>query len=111
MTPARWRLLLWAALAFTFVMAVLPHPPRLPGQPSDKVQHVIAFTTLAILARIAHRQSPAVPILAGLSAFGAVIEVAQLYPPIHRDGDIVDWVADTLAVAAVLAAARLFHRP
>ncbi len=27
----------WAALAFTFVMAALPHPPRIPGDPIDKV--------------------------------------------------------------------------
>ena len=31
-------------------MAVLPHPPQLPGEPTDKIQHVLAFTVLTALA-------------------------------------------------------------
>ena len=46
--PVR-RLLFWAAAIFALVMAVLPHPPELPGDPSDKLQHVAAFATLGLL--------------------------------------------------------------
>jgi VanZ family protein len=93
----------WAAAIFAFVMAILPHPPEVPGEPSDKVQHVIAFATLAGLASFAYPRTALLRLLAGLSLFGAFIEVVQAIPALQRDSDIWDWVADTGAVAAVLA--------
>jgi hypothetical protein len=38
-----------------------------------------------------------------LSAFGALIEIVQGLPIVHRDKDFWDWVADTLAIGAALA--------
>jgi VanZ family protein len=99
----------WAAFAFAFVMAVLPRPPEIPGQPSDKVQHIIAFTTLAALASLAYPRTGLLKIGVGLSAFGALIEVVQAIPALHRDSDIVDWVADTAAVLVVLALVKLLR--
>lgn len=110
MTTVRWRVLFWAALTFAFVMAVLPHPPRIPGQPSDKIQHIMAFTTLAVLGRLAFARVADWRLLAGLSLYGAVIELAQLIPALNRDGDIVDWFADTAAVASVMVLFRLVRR-
>ena len=110
MTQRRWQVLFWAAAIFAFVMAVLPHPPRIPGQPNDKIQHVIAFATLAALGRAAFARGAIPRLLVGLSLFGGLIELVQLYPPLNRDGDWVDWLADTGAVALVLAAARLIAR-
>jgi hypothetical protein len=49
-------------------------------------------------------------LLLGLSLFGAFIEVVQAIPALHRDTDIWDWVADTAAVAAVLALVWLWRR-
>lgn len=43
-------------------------------------------------------------LLASLSAYGALIEVLQAIPALNRDSDPVDWGADTLAAAIVLAA-------
>ena len=102
--------LFWTALVFAFVMAVLPQPPQLPGAPSDKIQHIIAFAVLAALAAAAYPRSGLLRILAGLSAFGALIEVVQTIPALHRDGDYVDWIADTLAAAVVLGVAALLRR-
>lgn len=106
MSPARWRLLFWAALIFAFVMAVMPHPPRLPGEPDDKIQHIIAFAVLAGLGRVGYPVIAGTRLLVGLSLYGAAIELAQLYPPLGRDGSVLDWVADTASVGAVLL---LFH--
>ena len=92
----------WTAASFAFVMAVLPHPPEVPGEPNDKVQHIIAFATLAALGTFAYPRITLVRLLAGLSLFGAFIEVVQAIPALHRDCDIWDWVADTIAVAVVL---------
>jgi VanZ family protein len=102
--------LFWAALLFAFAMAVLPQPPRLPGDPSDKVQHILAFAVLAALAAAAYPSAALLRILAGLSAFGALIEIVQTVPALHRDGDYVDWIADTLAAAVVLGLAALVRR-
>ena len=102
------RALFWAAALFAFVMAVLPHPPRLPLEPGDKVQHVIAFATLALLGTWAYSRTPTIKILVRLSLFGAFIELCQAIPMLHRDSDVMDWLADTLAAGLVLLAIRLW---
>jgi hypothetical protein len=92
----------WAAAAFAFVMAVLPHPPEVPGNPNDKVQHIAAFATLSLLGSFAYPRTSLVSLLLRLSLFGAFIEIVQAIPALHRDCDIRDWLADTVAVAVVL---------
>jgi len=37
-----------------------------------------------------------------LSLFGAFIELVQAIPVLHRDSDVLDWVADTVAASLVL---------
>jgi VanZ family protein len=100
----------WAAFVFAFVMAVLPQPPRVPGDPPDKILHIIAFAVLAGLASAAYRQTNKLALLAGLSLFGAAIELVQTIPSLHRDGDVVDWLADTASAGLVLALAVLIER-
>ncbi len=104
------RLAFWAATLFAFVMAALPQPPRVPGDPPDKILHIIAFAVLAALASLAYRRTNKLVLLAGLSLFGALIEIVQLVPSLHRDGDIVDWIADSLSAGLVLGLAALIER-
>ena len=92
----------WAAAIFAFIMAVLPHPPQLPGAPSDKIQHIAAFLVLGALASFAYPRTSPVYLATGLSVFGAAIEVVQLIPSLHRDGDPIDWIADTAAAGLML---------
>lgn len=96
------RALFWAAAAFAFVMAVLPHPPDIPGNPNDKLQHITAFATLALLGSFAFPTTALLQMLLRLSLFGAFIELVQAIPVLHRDCDAMDWLADTLAVALML---------
>jgi hypothetical protein len=103
------RFAFWAAAAFAFAMAVLPNPPHLPGGPSDKVQHMLAFAVLASLAAAGYPERRLLGIGLGLSAFGAVIELVQLIPALNRWGDAADCVADTAAASLVLAAAGLWR--
>jgi hypothetical protein len=105
-----FRILFWSAAAFAFVMAALPHPPQVPGTPPDKVQHVLAFTCLALLGWAAYPRLGMVKLLLGLSAFGALIELVQMIPSLHRDSDALDWFADTAAVIVVLLAILLWRR-
>ncbi|MCH8615662.1 hypothetical protein LZ016_06055 [Sphingomonas sp. SM33] len=96
------RIAFWAAALFAFVMAILPHPPEVPGAPSDKVQHIAAFLTLAALASFAYPTTSPVYLGTGLSLFGAFIELVQYVPSLHRDSDPLDWIADTAATALML---------
>jgi len=98
------RPLFWAAALFAFVMAVLPHPPDIPGNPSDKIQHMVAFVTLSLLGAWAFPRLSLIQLLLRLSLFGASIELVQAIPFLHRDSDPLDWIADTIACVAVLVA-------
>ena len=104
------RALFWASAIFSFVMAVLPHPPAIPGNPNDKLQHIAAFVTMSALSAWGYPRSGLLRLLAGLSLFGVAIELVQAIPALHRDSDIWDWVADTAAVSVVLLAVRLWRR-
>lgn len=106
--PAQY--LFWAAAAFAFVMAVLPHPPPVPGNPNDKFQHIAAFTTLALLGSFAFPRTARGHLLLRLSLFGAFIELVQAIPALHRDCDPMDWLADTLAAAVILLLIRWRRR-
>lgn len=91
-------------------MAVLPHPPEVPGNPSDKLQHIAAFATLSVLGNFAYPPLALVALGLRLSLFGAFIEVVQAIPALHRDSDVMDWLADTAAVAVVVAVVALLRR-
>jgi hypothetical protein len=100
--PAVSRLMFWGAAVFSFVMAVLPHPPELPGSPSDKIQHITAFATLGLLGGWAYRETSPLRLALRLSLFGAFIELVQLIPALHRNSDVLDWAADTAAASIIL---------
>ncbi|MGE5562502.1 MAG: hypothetical protein ACM3ZV_04250 [Bacillota bacterium] len=100
------RLLFWAAVAVSLVMALIPHPPQLPGHPSDKIQHIGAFLTMGLLGSLAYPRLGTVRLVVALSLFGAFIEVAQAIPALHRDSDPLDWLADTIACGIAVAAAQ-----
>lgn len=89
--------------------ALLPQPPKLPTYSwGDKVEHILGFAALAILALAAFPGAPRWQIAERLSFLGAMVEVAQSIPGLGRDCDIRDWIADTVAVLVVVGVARLF---
>jgi hypothetical protein len=97
------RIAFFAALLFTFYSAVIPPARALQLVPWDKAEHFIAFYTLTGLAAAAFPRNNIFLIAALLSGFGALIEIVQGMPIVHRDMDFWDWVADTLAISAALA--------
>lgn len=105
------RILFVVALLGATILAVLPQPPQLPTDRfGDKVNHVLAFATLAALAAAGWPQASRWRVIERLSFLGALIEVLQSIPALHRDCDIRDWIADTLAVAVVIGLASLVAR-
>lgn len=91
------RFAFWAALIFAFVMAILPKPPQLPGAPTDKIQHILAFVALTILANAGYSRLRPMTLIFALAGFGALIEIVQAIPALHRSSDIMDWLADIAA--------------
>lgn len=92
-----------AAALVTLVGALLPPPDALQPLPWDKADHFVAFGVVALFAAVAFPGRSLILIGVLLSGFGAVIELLQGLPVIHRDPSVLDWVADTLGIAAALA--------
>ena len=106
--PQLLRPLFWVLMATALVMALLPKPPKLPiDQFGDKFAHMLAFAALAGVANLAWPARSRWTIGLWLSAFGAVIELLQTISALHRDSDIRDWVADTVAIVVATVVARL----
>ena len=100
-------LLLVLATVFAVTMALLPHPPHVMGNAPDKIQHMTAFGTLTILYAAAFPRASLLRIGERLSFLGALIEVFQSIPALHRDCDVMDWIADTAVIVGVLLVVRI----
>jgi hypothetical protein len=117
MNFAKWqgwiRLTFWLALAVTLVMALLPNPPAMPVQATDKVQHMAAFAALTFLAALGFASLRLRVIFVWMAALGLAIEALQMIPILNRDAQAADWLADcaaTLATLLLCGALRwLFH--
>ena len=105
-----FRLALFVAIAFAVTMALLPKPPQIVPIANDKAQHMLAFATLALLAALAYPKAQLFRIGERLSFLGAMVEVLQSIPALHRDCDILDWIADTAAICVVLLIVATIRR-
>lgn len=98
-----FRLFFTIALIFAIVMALMPKPPHLViDNLGDKFEHSLAFVTLSVLAALAFPEAALPRIGERLSFLGALIEVFQSIPSLHRDCDVMDWVFDTVAITVAL---------
>lgn len=101
--------LVWTAVVFIFGGIPNPGPPVPLEFPIDKLEHVVAFGVLQILALRALRYElpatwpRAMPWVAALVSLvvGAALELYQLTVP-NRSAELMDLLAD--AIGAVLAA-------
>ncbi|RMB37066.1 hypothetical protein C8J47_0646 [Sphingomonas sp. PP-F2F-G114-C0414] len=101
--PLFLRIALVLAIVFAVTMALLPKPPHMPiDQFGDKFEHMLAFATMSLLAAFAYPTAKLSRIGERFSFLGALIEVLQSIPSLHRDCDIHDWIADTFAITVVL---------
>lgn len=106
-----WRAALIVAAVVATVLAIMPHPPTADLHLPDKWQHMAAFTTLTVLAVVGWPDAPLHRIGERISFLGAMIEVVQSIPALHRDCDIMDWAADTYVVVCVLILTRIIRGP
>ncbi len=94
---------LWRAMLILSAMAILylattndPYP--IPSASSDKLNHVLAFTHLTIVARLAWPGLSRIWIVLGVMAFGLSIELIQAHLP-YREFSLLDLAADGVGVA------------
>ena len=110
--PARWRRLSRIAflvcLLAVFYLALAPKPV-FTGADSDKVNHILAFFTLAALLRLGWPRQRLAIALSALVGLGALIEVLQYF--VGRDAAFGDLLADTVGLLLGAAAARIFAQP
>jgi VanZ family protein len=104
-----WRGLLLVLLCVVTVLALAPGNPQFGPPGADKLNHLAAFSALALVASLAHAGAMA-PVAGGLLAYGGLIELLQSLTP-TRTADWSDLAADgvgiVLGLAAMLSLARL----
>lgn len=107
----RWLLmaLFWGALIFAIIMALIPQPPPLPLEASDKFLHMLAFGTLTMLCVMAYPNASLIIVLFALTALGGVIELVQGTAIVSRQASLADWWADVLAILPVVIGFALFR--
>jgi len=110
-SPATFRAVFWLATMFAVTMAIVPQPPYTPVEEfGDKVEHIVAFATLAALACLGFPEAAKRSIVERLSFLGAAIEVVQSIPALNRDCDVRDWLVDTATVALVALAFAAWNK-
>jgi VanZ family protein len=100
------RVAFWCCVAGSYVLAVLPLKHEV-GTPYDKLNHMLAFLTMAFLGRLGWSRTRARWIAVGLIAFGAFIEISQGTSIVHRDASWADLAADTAATLAGLILGKI----
>ena len=106
-----WRLLLALLLGAVAWFAFLPGSP-FDGIPNtDKLQHALAFATLALVASLAWHPGPRTEtrVAIGLLLYGLMIEGVQMHLP-SRTASAADVLADAVGIALGLLLARQMRR-
>ena len=98
----------WLALLFAYVDAILPSNHAINLSLWDKINHMAAFFAITFLARAAYPRIPIFRLFVMMAAFGALIELSQAVPFIHRDAEWDDWFADLIATVVGLIVAWPF---
>jgi VanZ family protein len=102
--PRPLRLALYAVAALILSYMALAPTRDVPGADLvwDKAEHASAWTVLTLAGLVlSTRRRWAIGLFA--AAFGAVIEVLQAVMPFGRDGNLADWIADLIGIAAAYA--------
>ena len=93
-----WKPLFWATVLGILVLSLLPSTTPMPTTGWDKTNHLLGFTTLTVLARLAYPAGRFWPKALGLLGFGVLIELLQSLTPTRSAGG-ADVVADGIGVA------------
>jgi hypothetical protein len=102
-----FRALFWLLPGAVLIVALLPATEAPTVFASDKLNHMLAFVTLSLFARVLWPRLSFSVLFAVLAAFGGLIEALQWSLGFGRDADWMDFAADVLAISLGLVAGRL----
>lgn len=105
-----WRAVLVVSAAAILFLATTSEPYPIPASANDKVNHVLAFIQLTVVARLAWPGLGRLWIIPGLLGFGLAIEVVQAQLP-YRTFAVSDIVADAVGIAIGLLPCPEFLKP
>lgn len=97
-----------ALAAWLFIAPQVGPPPVVPFQ--DKIFHAVAFACLTAPGVLVLPRRYMWFWLAHMVALGAGIELAQARGGDGRSGDVLDFAADVVGIAAALGAGRWLRR-
>ena len=94
-----WAVAWGALLVLTLFLALWPLTAPVASTGWDKTDHLLGFAALAMtgLWMLPVQVRAHAWLMLGLIIFGGLIEVLQTFIP-HRQGDVVDWLADAIGV-------------
>ena len=106
-----WRLLLVCLLGVVSWFAFMPQTSHDVVAHLDKVRHLLAFSTLALVASLGWTpgRRTTLYVACGLMAYGLLIELVQTLLP-TRSGSAADWLADGVGIAIGLLMFRALRR-
>ena len=96
------RKLIFCVTAILVLLLALFPPFNLPGNPDDKLLHVLAFLAMGLLASAAFRHARLFHLWLYLSGLAAIIELMQFIMHQGREADWYDFVAGFAAAAVAL---------
>jgi len=100
--PIRRGLFLFCSAAL-LVVTLMPSALLPEAHGADKVEHALAFAILTVLA-VWSLPWRAWKLVIMLIAFGILIEILQAVLPFNRDAEAWDVLADSIGIAAGMAA-------
>ncbi|NCN85536.1 MAG: VanZ family protein [Sphingomonadales bacterium] len=102
------RILFWLLLGTILVISLMPATDAPTVFADDKLNHILAFFTLSLMARLLWTRTHAAILFVLLMALGGGIELLQLSMGFGRDADWWDFVADIVAILLGMLAGKLF---
>jgi hypothetical protein len=96
------RVMLVVCVLVTVAFAFAPPSTGAHILPWDKADHFCAFFAITTAAVVSFPRTPVLWIAVAASALGAGIELVQALPVVDRDCDVWDWVAENIAIGAVV---------
>lgn len=104
-----WRALFCLSLIAITWLGFTSEPYPIPSAPSDKINHLLAFMELAILARLGWPMIGHVVPLVVLAGYGYALELGQAITP-WRDFSLFDLLADVTGIVAGFVLLAVFLR-
>jgi len=107
--PLFWRLALALSVVAILYLATTSSPYPLPATASDKINHLLAFLELTLLARLGWPGIQRLPVVFALAGYGLAIELIQTQLE-HREFSITDLLADGAGIVLGLMLWPLLRR-